>query len=103
MVTIFFRPFDPNLMISWPGYLVSTPLNQFDEKIHVHVCFFAGLKQFSIITSMQRLSQLGLSPNDKVYLRERALDGVCTTPNGHQCYLGLIIYGNAMKMIDFSH
>lgn len=101
MVTIIFPPFEPDLMIIWSGYLVSAPVNQFHDQIHIHVCFIAGLKRFPIIIEMQRLMQLGLSPNDKDYLRERARDGVCMTTNGHECFLGLIFLWKCNKNYQF--
>ena len=33
-----------------------------------------------------------LTENDKEKLRLKSRDGVCATPNGHDCYLGLDLY-----------
>ena len=39
---------------------------------------------------MQRLLDINLTEVEKAYLRERSLSGVCSSKNGHECYIGKI-------------
>ena len=43
---------------------------------------------------MNRLRTFELTANEKAYLAEKAVNGVCASVNDHECYLGmnLIIY-----------
>lgn len=38
---------------------------------------------------MNRLLQIELTEADKDYLREKARNGVCSSVNDHECYLGM--------------
>ena len=41
---------------------------------------------------MERLMNVTLTESDKEKLRLKSRDGVCVTPNGHECYLGLALF-----------
>ena len=38
---------------------------------------------------MNRLRTFELTANEKAYLAEKAMNGVCASVNDHECYLGM--------------
>ena len=54
------------------------------------------------MSTLETIFKLSLTAVEQQYLRDKTVDGVCQSKNGHLCYLGSISYVKTQVLACFS-